>query len=102
MRKILFILIMSLILVSSVFGDTYTNSIPIPDKYLMPDGSITTWSGETVSGPDANRASIYIRAPYQIAKWLLPDGSIVAALPFSGGTGGTMQIGGSGTITLGN
>lgn len=84
---LLFLLILICFSSSIVIGDDYVIAPAIPDKYLKSDGSITTWSGTVISGADANRAAVYTRSPYQIAKWLLPDGSIASALPFSGGGG---------------
>lgn len=84
---LLFLLMLICFSSSMVIGDDYVIAPAIPDKYLKSDGSITTWSGTVISGPDAGRATTYIRSPYQIAKWLLPDGSIASALPFSGSGG---------------
>lgn len=61
------------------------NSEPIvPDKFLRPDGSIVTFAGAVWAEADEERADIYKKLDIIAAKWLLPDGSIVAALPFSG------------------
>lgn len=86
--KVLVLICLVCFLPLSSIGDDYVIAPAIPDKYLKSDGSITTWSGTVISGPDAGRATTYIRSPYQIAKWLLPNGSIASALPFSGGGGG--------------
>lgn len=86
--KVLVLICLVCFLPLSSIGDDYVIAPAIPDKYLKSDGSITTWSGTVILGPDAGRATTYIRSPYQIAKWLLPNGSIASALPFSGGGGG--------------
>jgi hypothetical protein len=61
----------------------YNNKIPMPDKYLLPDGSIKTFSGVEVASADTDRAEIYNRMQLQAAKWLMPNGSIVSAIPIS-------------------
>lgn len=76
------------ILISLIIGimayASYDNYPPMPNKYLMPDGSIVTWDGATVSSANATRANTYKQQQWQVAKWLMPDGSLVSALPFSG------------------
>jgi hypothetical protein len=59
----------------------YDNEIPIPDKFLMPDGSIVTFAGAEYAPADEDRATLYLQKQYQAAKWLLPDGSIVSGIP---------------------
>ena len=59
----------------------YDNEIPIPDKFLMPDGSIVTFAGAEYAPADEDRAIIYAQMQYKVAKWLLPDGSIVSGIP---------------------
>jgi hypothetical protein len=49
--------------------------------------SITTFAGELVSPADASRAETYATCFPRVAKWLMPDGSVVSALPVSGGDG---------------
>jgi hypothetical protein len=66
-------------------GREYNNIPPMPDKYLMPDGSIVTFSGAEVAPADETRAQEYRRRQEQVAKWILPDGSIVAGLPMAMG-----------------
>ena len=59
----------------------YQDYTPMADKYLLPDGSIKTFSGVVVSGPNAEWALLYNQRAASAAKWLMPDGSIVSALP---------------------
>ena len=58
---------------------------PTADKWLHADGSVTTLAGESILPADADRAEEYLHREPIAAKWLLPDGSIANALPFSGG-----------------
>lgn len=59
----------------------YNNEPIMPNKFLKPDGSIVTFDGAEVYPPSDKYADIYRQMQWQAAKWLLPDGSIVAALP---------------------
>lgn len=61
----------------------YGTSPVMPNKYLMPDGSIQTFSGVVYAPADEKRAQWYDRHDLLAAKWLMPDGSIVAAMPIS-------------------
>jgi hypothetical protein len=93
MKKIRIILSTVILLLSlsvSALAQGYANYPPMPDKYLLPDGSIQTFSGVVYAPASTSRATTYATSPLQIAKWLLPDGSIVAALPFSGGGSGSL------------
>ena len=65
------------------------------DKWLKPDGSVTTMAGDIILPADPERAEAYQGMSPSAAKWLLPDGSIVSDLPASGGGGGESD-GGSG------
>lgn len=72
-------------------ADNYESYSPQADKYLYSDGSVRTSSGEIVDPPDEGRAATYrARAP-AAAKWMLEDGSVVEALPTSGGGGGDVS-----------
>lgn len=84
MKKIILLIgiLISLIGIFAYAG--YDNYPPMANKYLMPDGSITTWDGVEVSSANATRANTYKQQQWQVAKWLMPDGSLVSALPFSG------------------
>ena len=44
--------------------------------------------GNELNTPDAGRAELYDNMSPKAAKWLLPDGSLVSALPVLGGVGG--------------
>jgi hypothetical protein len=55
------------------------------NKYLMPDGSIQTFSGVEVAPADPTRADKYKTMDITAAKWLMPDGSLVSAMPVSDG-----------------
>ena len=61
----------------------YNNMPVMPDKYLLPNGSITTFAGVEWAPADEDREILYSRIDTQAAKWLMPDGSIVAAIPIS-------------------
>jgi hypothetical protein len=58
---------------------SYNNSPVMPNKYLLPDGSITTFAGVEWAAADSDRADTYKQIQWQAAKWLMPDGSIVSA-----------------------
>lgn len=58
----------------------YDNYPVMPNKFLTPDGSITTFSGVEVAPADADRADRYRQLDVIAMKFLLPDGSIAAAL----------------------
>jgi hypothetical protein len=65
--------------------NAYESFAPYPDKWLQPDGSITTHDGtvvETASAEGAESYKSYTPIPNKV---LLPDGSIGT---FSGGGGG--------------
>ena len=62
---------------------SYNNSPVMPNKYLLPDGSITTFAGVEWAAADSDRADTYKQMQWQAAKWLMPDGSIVSAIPIS-------------------
>jgi len=62
---------------------SYNNSPVMPNKYLLPDGSITTFAGVEWAAADSDRADTYKQIQWQAAKWLMPDGSIVSAIPIS-------------------
>jgi hypothetical protein len=60
----------------------YENYNPIPDKILLPDGSVVSFlSAVILAPPDEKRARIYDTLSIIPAKFLLPDGSVVAGLP---------------------
>lgn len=59
----------------------YGDYTPMADKFLLPDGSITTFDNVEVLPADAARATLYTRRAAAAAKWLLPDGSITSGLP---------------------
>ena len=65
----------------------YEDTTPAADKWLRMDGSVTTMAGEIILPADPDRAAEYLRRTPQAAKWLQPGGSIVDALPVSGGAG---------------
>ena len=101
MKKI-FLIIGLLFLAAIAFAD-YNNYPPMADKYLLPDGSIKTFSGVVVAPPDASRATKYKTMDMIAAKWLMPDGSLVSALPFSGGGSANvtgLTIGTNATLTV--
>jgi hypothetical protein len=56
------------------------------DKWLHADGSVTTLAGALILPADEERAEEYVRREPNAAKWLMPDGSVASALPFSGGS----------------
>jgi len=58
---------------------------PAADKWLQPDGSVTTTAGDVILSSDPERAKDYIARMPNAAKWLLPGGEIVSELPGSGG-----------------
>jgi len=60
---------------------SYDNEPVMPNKFLMPDGSIQTFAGAMWAPADAHRAAWYVKHQWFPAKWLLPDGSIVSGLP---------------------
>jgi hypothetical protein len=62
---------------------SYDNEPVMPNKYLLPDGSITTFAGVEWSAANSERADVYKQMQWQAAKWLMPDGSIVSAIPIS-------------------
>lgn len=62
-------------------ANEYNNIPPMPNKYLLPDGSIVTFDGAEYAPPDIGRVQEYRRKQVQVAKWLMPDGSIVAGIP---------------------
>lgn len=55
---------------------SYINEIPIANKLLNPDGSITTLDGTTLYPADEQRAVLWEQAAYIPNKALNPDGSI--------------------------
>jgi hypothetical protein len=59
----------------------YGDYAPKADKYLLQDGSITTFDNVEVEPADAGRALLYTQRASSVAKWLMPDGSIVSGLP---------------------
>jgi len=101
MKKIFFIL--GLLFVAVIAFADYNNYPPMADKYLLPDGSIKTFSGVVVAPPDASRATKYKTMDMTAAKWLMPDGSLVSALPFSGGGAANvtgLTLGTNATLTV--
>jgi len=60
---------------------------PRANKYLQPDGSITTKSGTVILPPDLERAKKYELAGARVNKWLMPDGSITTDPGGGGGVG---------------
>jgi hypothetical protein len=65
------------------------------------DGSVTTMAGDPVLPADPARAEEYKNMSPNVAKWMLPDGGIVGALPVSwdgaggntgGGTGDGVEV----------
>jgi len=71
----------------------YETMSPLADKFLNPDGSVTTASGTGVLPPDTDRAAEYVLRSPMAAKFLLPDGTVVDTLPVSGsgGSGGSSE-----------
>ena len=68
----------------------YDNYNGIPDKILLPDGSIVSFISATeVAPPDSERSRIYDTLSLIPAKFLMPDGSIVAGLPLTFAITGT-------------
>jgi hypothetical protein len=63
----------------------YANADPIPDKYLQPDGSISTLDGTPISPANAEGAQRWLQADPIVNKWLNPDGTI-SSMPLTGGT----------------
>lgn len=59
----------------------YGDYTPSANKFLLPDGSITTFDGVEVLPANAVRADLYSKRAPAVAKWLLPDGSVVSGLP---------------------
>jgi hypothetical protein len=64
----------------------YSSYTPFPDKWLQPDGSITTHDGTVVEAPSPEGAEAYKAFSPIPNKTLLPDGTIGT---FSSGGGGT-------------
>lgn len=60
---------------------SYENQPVMPNKFLMPDGSIQTFAGAMWAPASTKGEEQYKRHQYYAAKWLLPDGSIVSGLP---------------------
>ena len=60
---------------------SYEDTAPAADKVLHADGSVTTMAGEVILPADQNRAEEYAKMSPTAAKWLLPDGSVVAEIP---------------------
>ena len=69
---------------------------PAADKYLNPDGSVTTMAGEIIIPADPERAKEYDNRVAAAAKYLLPNGSVVSGLPVTGGgdSGGGVNMSG--------
>ena len=65
------------------------------DKWLNPDGSVTTMAGDMILPADPVRAEAYQGMSPTAAKWLLPDGTIVSELPTTGGGSGGSDSGGA-------
>ena len=65
----------------------YEEFAPAADKWLQPDGSVTTTAGGIILPADSDRAKEYAARTPNAAKWLLPDGSVVSECPGSGGSG---------------
>ena len=72
------------------------------DKWLKPDGSVTTMAGDIILPASPARAETYKGMSPSAAKWLLPDGSIVSELPASGGGSGGSDSGAEKRPTLYN
>ncbi|MCL2462733.1 MAG: collagen-like protein, partial [Defluviitaleaceae bacterium] len=85
--------------------DSYETYSPMANKLLNPDGSVATFGGEAVSGPDASRAAQYETMMPRANKFLNPDGSISTLDEITGGGGGVIPVEGVsiavGTVTTG-
>ena len=66
---------------------SYGDMAPAADKWLQPDGSVTTTAGDVIFPADPDRAQEYVARLPNAAKWLLPDGNVVSEMPGSGGGG---------------
>jgi len=67
---------------------SFDTMVPIPNKLLNSDGSVTTFSGEEILAADPVRAELY-KTMHPIANKLLnPDGSIGTLDSLGGGAGG--------------
>ena len=66
---------------------SYNEMAPAADKWLQPDGSVTTTAGDIILPADPGRAKEYTARSPHAAKWLLPGGEVVPELPGSGGGG---------------
>ena len=62
----------------------YQRSNYLPLKFLLPDGSVITATGEIVLPADVSRALQYGVFNYVPLKFLLPDGSVVFAISGDG------------------
>ena len=96
-----------LLIVGTLAFASYDNYPVMANKYLMPDGSIQTFSGVEVAPADPTRANKYKTMDITAAKWLMPDGSIVSAIPISTDSLDAMSVTGltlgtNATITVSN
>jgi hypothetical protein len=57
-------------------ANEYVTFSPHPDKWLQPDGSITTHDGTVVEPPNTPGAELYKSYAPQPNKTILPDGTI--------------------------
>jgi hypothetical protein len=68
-------------------NNEYESFMPYPDKWLQPDGSITTRDGTVIVGANESGAAMYDSFAPIPNKTILPDGSI-GTFPSGGGGGG--------------
>ena len=64
----------------------YETFSPTADKWLQPDGSVTTSAGALILPADPDRAAEYDSRMPRAAKWLMPDGSVTASPSGGGGS----------------
>jgi hypothetical protein len=65
-------------------NNEYESFMPYPDKWLQPDGSITTRDGTVIVGANESGAAMYDSFAPLPNKSLNPDGTI-GTLPLGGG-----------------
>ena len=72
----------------------YGDFSPIADKILNPDGSVTSiLTGTEVEAANAAGAALYLTYAPKAAKYLLPNGSTVSAVPLQAIIAGTATAG---------